>query len=191
VYVEKKIFGDFYIRIDIDEKEYESLENGKTEFDYWVLTLANITVALGVPCRTLIADEGVRGNQFQFAHKTPTGVIINKLRCAQQKSLKELAEAAEISLEEYKVYRVKKETTTQLKKTILVKTIEGGASEMEKWSKLLLHIAELLETRVYDLLYPSHRIDRPTRGADGRRPTIYDIDDDADDIIDDDNDNNK
>ena len=31
---------------------------------------------------------------------------------------------------------------------------------MERWSNLLLHIAEVLDIRVFDLLYPGHRLPR-------------------------------
>lgn len=36
---------------------------------------------------------------------------------------------------------------------------------MEKWSNLLLHIAEVLDERVYDLLYPGHFLERKALGA--------------------------
>ena len=142
------------------------LEAGETEFDFWMLTLSRITVELGVPCRTLICDKGERGKQFQFAHETPTGTIIGKVRQSKSKTIKQMATVADIEIEIYKVMMMIFFKKIIIKKNCFFsKDIENGKSEIERWSKLLLHIAEILDTRVFEFLYPGHRIERPEQFA--------------------------
>jgi hypothetical protein len=88
---------------DISADELNLIERGGSEIEYWGPVLAAITVQLGVPCRTLICDKGARGSQFQYCHECRTGELIARTRTKKEKSLKEVAEGAQLTVEELTV----------------------------------------------------------------------------------------
>jgi transcriptional regulator with XRE-family HTH domain len=130
----------------ISAEALEEIERGHSDIEYWGGVLGSCAVALAVPTRTLIAERGTRGQQFQYAHEVATGDLI--LRKRTQLGIVMADMAAKVALSEPEL-----------------SAIESGSSGLEKWSKLLLHVAELFDQRVYDLLYPGHRLERPSLAA--------------------------
>ena len=136
--------------LGVSVDELEQIERGDSDLEYWGSVLGGCAVALGVPTRTLIAERGERGKQFAHAGEVATGALVLRARSGKGLSMAELARAVDVS-------------------ELELSAIEGGASALEPWSKLLLHAAELFEQRVYDLLYPGHRLERPTLAAQAAR----------------------
>ena len=85
--------------------ELRLIERGASAIEYWGPVLAAITVELGVPCRTLIADKGKRGAQFQHCHEVATGALIQRTRLAKSKTLADVAKHVQLTVDELQVIR--------------------------------------------------------------------------------------
>jgi transcriptional regulator with XRE-family HTH domain len=132
--------------LSVSVEALEEIERGHADLEYWGSVLGSFAVALRVPTRTLVAARGERGKQFQFASETATGELILRKRTAAGIAMADMATKCQLTEKE-------------------LSAVEAGTSGLEHWSKLLLHMAELFDQRVYDLLYPGHRIERPTLAA--------------------------
>lgn len=118
-------------KLGISTKEYEGIEAGESPAESTGPLLAQIAITLETPTSRLLADSG------RFADTSPgqAGGLIRKHRERREKSPDEMAEALEISADEYA-------------------KIEAGKSEIEKYGPLFLGFAEAIEQPVFNLFYP-------------------------------------
>ena len=83
--------------------ELQLIESGASDMEFWCTKLADITVMLRVPCRTLIAARGERGAQAQFAKEMPTGELILKRRTDLDIDMETMCREVEMSEHAYSV----------------------------------------------------------------------------------------
>ena len=117
--------------LGISEKEYLEIEAGDTPAESWGPTLAQIAIELETPTSRLLAESG----RFADTKEEQAGPLIKGHRRRREKTVKEMAEAIEMSEEEYE-------------------EIEAGRSSIEKYGPLFLGFAEAIEQPVFNLFYP-------------------------------------
>jgi len=115
----------------IPESDYRAMEAGESEAETWGPRLAQIAIELETPTSRLLADSG----RFADTAKGQAGPLIRGHRERRDKSEQEMAEALEISADDYRA-------------------IEAGGSPLETWGPLLLAFAEIIEQPVFNLFYP-------------------------------------
>lgn len=118
-------------RLGISAAEYQEIESGETPAEVWGPRLAQIAIQLETPTSRLLAESG----RFADTKEGQAGSLIKGHRERREKSVKELAEALEISEDEYQ-------------------EIEAGKSPLEKYGPLFLGFAEIIEQPVFNLFYP-------------------------------------
>lgn len=128
----KKIsFDETATRLGISQNQYGEMEGGSSPAEKWGPLLAKIAIKLETPTSRLLADSGKSAD----TKNGQAGELIRKHREKRQKTVDQMAEALEISKEEYE-------------------QIEGGQSGIEEYGPLLLHFAEIIEQPVFNLFYP-------------------------------------
>jgi len=110
---------------------YEELEGGASAAETWAPILAAIAVELAIPTSRLLAENG-RGAATRGGGAGP---LITRHRERRGRSAAEMAQALDLSIDEYK-------------------RIEAGQSPIEEVGPLLLKFAELIEQPVFNLIYP-------------------------------------
>ncbi len=118
-------------KLGIKKKEYEEMEAGESPAEEWGPHLAQIAIQLETPTSRLLAESG----RFEDTEKGQAGKLIQGHRERKEKSVAEMAEALEISEDEYG-------------------EIEAGKSPIETFGPLLLGFAEAIEQPVFNLFYP-------------------------------------
>ncbi|HEX9734270.1 MAG TPA: helix-turn-helix transcriptional regulator [Thermoanaerobaculia bacterium] len=118
-------------RLGISLEDYQQMENGESPAESWGPTLAQIAITLETPTSRLLAESG----RFADTKEGQAGSLIKGHRERREKSVKELAEALEMSEEAYL-------------------EIEAGKSPIERFGPLLLGFAEVIEQPVFNLFYP-------------------------------------
>lgn len=118
-------------RLGVSSEKYGEMEAGNSPAERWGPLLALIAIKLETPTSRLLADSGRSAD----TKAGQAGELIRKHRERRQKTPDQLAEALEISKEEYE-------------------QIEGGQSPIEEYGPLLLHYAEVIEQPVFNLFYP-------------------------------------
>ena len=118
-------------RIGLTAQDYHDLEAGASAAEEWGPRLARIAIALETPTSRLLAESG----RFADATQGQAGLLVRRHREARGKTLEEVAEAAEIPLDDYRA-------------------VEQGDSPLETWGPLLLGFAEVVEQPVFNLFYP-------------------------------------
>jgi transcriptional regulator with XRE-family HTH domain len=127
-------------QLGLSEEQYREIEAGNSGAEIWGSLLAEIAIKVEKPTSRLLAESG------KSADTKPgqAGPRIKKAREDWQQhprhdpaqlTPEKMAEALEISLEEYQ-------------------KIEAGESGIEEWGPILLHFAELIEQPVFNLFYP-------------------------------------
>ena len=118
-------------KLGIPESEYTDIEGGETPAESWGPNLAQIAIELETPTSRLLAESG----RFADTQDGQAGPLIKGHRERRQKSVSEMAEALQISTEEYE-------------------KVEAGKSPIEKYGPLFLGFAEAIEQPVFNLFYP-------------------------------------
>lgn len=118
-------------RLGIPESDWQTMEAGESPAEQWGPRLAQIAIELETPTSRLLAESG----RFVDTEKGQAGGLIRGHRERREKSESEMAEALEISEDEYK-------------------TIESGGSELEVYGPRFLGFAEAIEQPVFNLFYP-------------------------------------
>ena len=118
-------------KLGISLEEYQHMENGESPAETWGPTLAQIAIQLETPTSRLLAESG----RFADTQEGQAGALIKGHRERREKTVKEMAEALEISEEAYQ-------------------EVEAGKSPLEKFGPLLLGFAEVIEQPVFNLFYP-------------------------------------
>lgn len=118
-------------KLGISTEEWQTMEAGESPAEQWGPRLAQIAIELETPTSRLLADSG----RFEDTKKGQAGGLIRKHRERREKSVAEMAEAVEISEEEYEA-------------------IEAGDSELEVYGPRFLGFAEAIEQPVFNLFYP-------------------------------------
>lgn len=118
-------------KLGISKQEWETMEAGESPAEEWGPRLAQIAIELETPTSRLLAASG----HFEDTQKGQAGGLIKKHRERREKTEAELAEALEISEEEYR-------------------EIEAGTSELEVYGPRFLGFAEAIEHPVFNLFYP-------------------------------------
>lgn len=117
--------------LGIPQKEWKTMEAGESPAEEWGPRLAQIAIELETPTSRLLADSG----RFEDTKKGQAGKLIQKHRERREKSESEMAEALEISADDYK-------------------QIEAGTSDVETYGPRFLGFAEAIEQPVFNLFYP-------------------------------------
>ncbi|MFP3939958.1 MAG: helix-turn-helix domain-containing protein [Thermoanaerobaculia bacterium] len=117
--------------LGIPQKEWKAMEAGESPAEEWGPRLAQIAIELETPTSRLLADSG----RFEDTKKGQAGKLIQKHRERREKSESEMAEALEISEDDYK-------------------QIEAGKSDVETYGPRFLGFAEAIEQPVFNLFYP-------------------------------------
>jgi transcriptional regulator with XRE-family HTH domain len=118
-------------RLGISLEDYRQMENGESPAETWGPNLAQIAITLETPTSRLLAESG----RFADTKEGQAGTLIKGHRERREKSVKELAEALEMSEDAYL-------------------EIEAGKSPIERYGPLLLGFAEVIEQPVFNLFYP-------------------------------------
>jgi len=118
-------------KLGIPAEKYQAIEAGESPAETWGPRLALIAIKLETPTSRLLADSG------KSADTKPgqAGELIRKHRERRGKTPDQMAEALEISREEYE-------------------QIEAGQSPVEEYGPFFLHFAEVIEQPVFNLFYP-------------------------------------
>jgi transcriptional regulator with XRE-family HTH domain len=128
----KKIsFDDAASKLGISQEHYGEMEGGSSPAEKWGPLLAKVAIKLETPTSRLLAESGKSAD----TKNGQAGELIRKHRERRQKTVDQMAEALEISKEEYE-------------------QIEAGQSGIEEYGPLLLHFAEIIEQPVFNLFYP-------------------------------------
>lgn len=122
---------DMASQLGLSQEEYQQLENGETAAEQWGPRLALIAIELETPTSRLLAESGKSAD----CKDGQAGELITGHRERREKTTPKMAEALEISEDEYG-------------------EIEAGKSPIEKWGPILLHFAEVIEQPVFNLFYP-------------------------------------
>ncbi len=117
--------------LHISKEDYETMEAGESEAETIGPLLAQIAITLETPTARLLAESG----RAEDTKKGECGNLIQGHRERREKSLDDMAQALEISEEEYK-------------------KIEAGDSGIEVFGPRFLYFAELIEQPVFNLFYP-------------------------------------
>ncbi len=120
-------------RLGIPAEKYQEMEAGESPAETWGPRLAEIAIQLETPTSRLLAESGRFEDTAQ--EKGQAGKLIQEHRERRQKTVSEMAEALEVSEEEYQA-------------------IEAGESPIEEYGPLLLGFAEVIEQPVFNLFYP-------------------------------------
>ena len=118
-------------KLGISQDEYLEIEAGETPAEIWGPRLAQIAIELETPTSRLLAESG----RFEDTEEGQAGALIRGHRERREKSVREMAEALELSEEEYG-------------------EIEAGKSPVEKYGPLFLGFAQVIEQPVFNLFYP-------------------------------------
>lgn len=118
-------------KLGIKKKQYEEMEAGESPAEEWGPHLAQIAIQLETPTSRLLAESG----RFEDTEKGQAGKLIKGHRERKEKSVAEMAEALDISEDEYG-------------------EVEAGKSPIETYGPLLLGFAEAIEQPVFNLFYP-------------------------------------
>ena len=118
-------------KLDISAEEWETMEAGESPAEQWGPRLAQIAIELETPTSRLLAESG----RFADTEKGQAGGLIRGHRERRKKSVEEMAEAIEVSPEEYR-------------------KIEAGESQLEVYGPRFLGFAEAIEQPVFNLFYP-------------------------------------
>ncbi len=118
-------------KLDFSEEEYQQLEAGETPAEQWGPMLAQIAIKLETPTSRLLAESGKAAD----TKDGQAGELITGHRERRKLALADMAEALEISEDEYK-------------------EIEAGKSPIEKFGPVLLGVAEAVEQPVFNFFYP-------------------------------------
>jgi transcriptional regulator with XRE-family HTH domain len=122
---------DTAAKIGLSADDYRSLEAGETPAESWGPLLANIAIQLETPTSRLLAESGKSAD----CKPGQAGKLITGHRERRNKTVEEMAEKLEISVDDYK-------------------RIEAGDSEIETWGPRLLNFAEVVELPVFNFFYP-------------------------------------
>jgi len=117
--------------LNFSEDDYKELEAGETPAERWGPLLAQIAITLETPTSRLLAESGKAADTADGQ----AGKLITGHRERREKTIAELAEALEVSEEEYQ-------------------EIEAGKSPIEKFGPVLLGVAEAVEQPVFNFFYP-------------------------------------
>ena len=130
---EKKDLGTAEVakKLGIEESKYQEMEAGESPAEEWGPRLAQIAIELETPTSRLLAESG----RFEDTNHGQAGGLIKGHRERRDKSVEEMAEALEISEDEYE-------------------KIEAGESELETYGPLFLGFAEVIDQPVFNLFYP-------------------------------------
>lgn len=123
--------GDVATKLGLSTEEWETMEAGESPAEEWGPRLALIAIELETPTSRLLADSG----RFEDTKEGQAGGLIKKHREKREKTEAQMAEALEISEEEYR-------------------EIEAGKSLLETYGPRFLGFAELIEQPVFNLFYP-------------------------------------
>ena len=118
-------------KLGIAEEEYQTMEAGESPAEVWGSRLAQIAIELETPTSRLLAESG----RFEDTEKGQAGGLIKGHRERRGKSTAEMAEALEISEDDYQA-------------------IEAGNSELEVYGPRFLGFAEAIDQPVFNLFYP-------------------------------------
>ena len=118
-------------KLGISQEEYEKMEAGDSEAEQWGPHLAQIAIELETPTSRLLADSG----RSEDTREGQAGELIKKHREQRGKTVEQMAEALEISVDEYQ-------------------RIEAGQSPIEQQGPRLLAFAEAIEQPVFNIFYP-------------------------------------
>jgi len=123
--------GEVASKLGISEDEYEKMEAGESDAEKWGPILAQIAIELETPTSRLLAESG----RSEDTEKGQAGGLIKGHRERREKTVEQMAEALEISADEYG-------------------EIEEGKSPIEVMGPRLLAFAEVIEQPVFNLFYP-------------------------------------
>jgi transcriptional regulator with XRE-family HTH domain len=127
----KLSLDDMAGRLGLPVEKYQEIEAGDSPAETWGPRLANIAINLETPTSRLLADSG-RSKDTQAGQ---AGELIRKHRERRSKTPEQMAEALEISGDEYQ-------------------QIEAGTSPIEEYGPMFLRFAEAIEQPVFNLFYP-------------------------------------
>ncbi len=127
----KLSLDDTAAKIGLSVEEYQALEAGDTPAETWGPRLANIAIQLETPTSRLLAESGKSAD----CKPGQAGKLITGHRERRSKTIEQMAEKLEISVDEYR-------------------RIEEGGSEIEVWGPRLLNFAEVVELPVFNFFYP-------------------------------------
>jgi transcriptional regulator with XRE-family HTH domain len=127
----KLSLDDMAGRLGLPVEKYQEIEAGDSPAETWGPRLANIAINLETPTSRLLADSG-RSKDTQAGQ---AGELIRKHRERRSKTPEQMAEALEISGDEYQ-------------------QIEAGKSPIEEYGPMFLRFAEAIEQPVFNLFYP-------------------------------------
>lgn len=119
--------------LEVAEEDYVQMEVGESPAETWGPNLALIAIELETPTSRFLAESGRYSDTRK--EKGQAGSLIKGHREYREKSVAQMAEALEMSEEEYL-------------------DIEAGKSPIEKYGPLLLGFAEVIEQPVFNLFYP-------------------------------------
>ena len=118
-------------RLRVSADEYQQIEAGETPAETWGPIIAQVAIELETPTSRLFAESG----RFADTTQGQAGSLIKGHREQREKKVAEMAEALEMSEDDYQ-------------------EIEAGESPIEKYGPLFLGFAEAIEQPVFNLFYP-------------------------------------
>lgn len=122
---------DVSSHLGVSAEAYEAIESGESDAERWGPILALIAIELETPTSRLLAESG----RSQDCKPGQAGLLIAGHRQRRDKTVEQLAQAAEISTEEYE-------------------SVERGESPIETVGPQMLAFAEKIEQPVFNLFYP-------------------------------------
>ncbi|NJL27882.1 MAG: hypothetical protein HC897_08280 [Thermoanaerobaculia bacterium] len=122
---------DTAARLSLSVDEYQKLEAGESAAEVWGPHLAHIAIELETPTSRLLAESGRSAD----CKPGQAGTLIKGHRERRQKTIEQMAQALEISKEEYE-------------------QVEQGSSPIEQVGPQMLAFAEAIEQPVFNLFYP-------------------------------------
>jgi len=129
--IKKLSVEDMAGRLGLPAEKYQEIEAGASPAETWGPLLANIAIKLETPTSRLLADSGRSAD----TRAGQAGELIRKHRERRGKTPEQMAEALQISADEYA-------------------QIEAGQSPIEEYGPFFLRFAETIEQPVFNLFYP-------------------------------------
>jgi transcriptional regulator with XRE-family HTH domain len=127
----KLTVADAVSRLGIPEAEYEELEGGGSPAEKWGPVLARAAIKLETPLSRLISETG----KSDAAKEGQVGPLVERHRERKGVSKDAMAEYLNISREEYE-------------------SLEAGDLPVERYGRVFLGFAEMIDRSVFDLFYP-------------------------------------
>lgn len=124
--------SDVAEKMGLSESEYEVFEAGESPMETWGPHLAHIAMTLETPTSRLLSETG----HWRDCEAGQIGKLIMHHRNRREKSIDQMAEALDITADEYS-------------------EIEHGNSPLEVYGPFFLHFAEMIEQPVFNLFYPA------------------------------------